>query len=201
MAGKTAPPLVRKVLSVGEVAARSGLAVSAIHFYEAQGLIRSSRTAGNQRRYPREILRRVAVIKVAQRIGIPLSIIREALLTLPRGRTPTGADWKKLSSAWKATLDERIDKLVRLRGSLNECIGCGCLSLKVCPLRNPADVLGDEGPGPRLLDPAGGAPVAGGPVGGSLSARAGAAQRQRAQKLRRAVPKDLDADAEQQKGR
>jgi MerR family redox-sensitive transcriptional activator SoxR len=196
MTEKTAQPLVRKVLSVGEVAARSGLAVSAIHFYEAQGLIRSSRTAGNQRRYPREILRRVAVIKVAQRIGIPLSIIREALLTLPRGRTPTAADWKKLSSAWKATLDERIDKLVRLRGSLNECIGCGCLSLKVCPLRNPADVLGDEGPGPRLLDPAGGVPV-----GGSLSARAGAAQRQRTQKLRRAVPKDLDADAEQQKGR
>jgi MerR family redox-sensitive transcriptional activator SoxR len=196
MAEKTTQPLVRKVLSVGEVAARSGLAVSAIHFYEAQSLIRSSRSAGNQRRYPREILRRVAVIKVAQRIGIPLSIIREALLTLPRGRTPTAADWKKLSSAWKATLDERIDKLVRLRGSLNECIGCGCLSLKVCPLRNPADVLGDEGPGPRLLDPAAGAPV-----GGSLSARAGAAQRQRAQKLRRAVPKDLDADAEQQKGR
>jgi MerR family redox-sensitive transcriptional activator SoxR len=206
MAEKTAQPLVRKVLSVGEVAARSGLAVSAIHFYEAQGLIRSSRTAGNQRRYPREILRRVAVIKVAQRIGIPLSIIRKALLTLPRGRTPTAADWKKLSSAWKAMLDERIDKLVRLRGSLNECIGCGCLSLKVCPLRNPADVLGDEGPGPRLLDPAGGA-LAGGavaarvPVGGSLSARGGAAQRQRAQKLRRAVPKDLDADAEQQKSR
>jgi MerR family redox-sensitive transcriptional activator SoxR len=196
MPEKAAQPVVRKVLSVGEVAARSGLAVSAVHFYEAQGLIRSSRTAGNQRRYPREILRRVAVIKVAQRIGIPLSIIREALLTLPRGRTPTAADWKRLSSVWKATLDERIDKLVRLRGSLNECIGCGCLSLKVCPLRNPADVLGEEGPGPRLLDPAAGAPV-----GASLSARAGAAQRQRAQKLRRAVPQDLDADAEQQKGR
>jgi MerR family redox-sensitive transcriptional activator SoxR len=196
MPEKAAQPAVRKVLSVGEVAARSGLAVSAVHFYEAQGLIRSSRTAGNQRRYPREILRRVAVIKVAQRIGIPLSIIREALLTLPRGRTPTAADWKRLSSVWKATLDERIDKLVRLRGSLNECIGCGCLSLKVCPLRNPADVLGEEGPGPRLLDPAAGAPV-----GGSLSARAGAAQRQRAQKLRRAVPHDLDADAEQQEGR
>jgi MerR family redox-sensitive transcriptional activator SoxR len=186
MPEKAARPAVRKVLSVGEVAARSGLAVSAIHFYEGQGLIRSSRTAGNQRRYPREVLRRVAVIKVAQRIGIPLSIIREALLTLPRGRTPTAADWKKLSSAWKATLDERIDKLVRLRGSLSECIGCGCLSLEVCPLRNPSDILGDAGPGPRLLDPAGGDAAAdnaagGDPVGGSRSARAGAAQRQRAE--------------------
>jgi len=152
MPEKAAQPVVRKVLSVGEVAARSGLAVSAIHFYEAQGLIRSSRTAGNQRRYAREVLRRVAVIKVAQRLGIPLSIIRAALDTLPRGRTPTATDWKKLSSAWKMALDERIDKLVRLRGSLSECIGCGCLSLKVCPLRNPADTLGDEGPGPRLLD-------------------------------------------------
>src|SRR5882757_10542521 len=164
-------PAVRKVLAVGEVAARSGLAVSAIHFYEAQGLIRSSRTAGNQRRYPREILRRVSVIKVAQRIGIPLSIIREALLTLPRGRTPTEADWKKLSSAWKATLDERIDKLVRLRGSLNECIGCGCLSLKVCPLRNPSDILGDDGCGPRLLDAAAGDPAAGDLTARNLTAR------------------------------
>jgi MerR family transcriptional regulator, redox-sensitive transcriptional activator SoxR len=139
-------------LSVGEVARRSGLAVSAIHFYEAQGLIRSSRTAGNQRRYAREILRRVAVIKVAQRLGIPLSTIREALRALPKGRTPTASDWKALSGSWKALLDERIDKLTRLRGSLNECIGCGCLSLNVCPLRNPADALGAEGPGPRLLD-------------------------------------------------
>jgi MerR family transcriptional regulator, redox-sensitive transcriptional activator SoxR len=138
-------------LTVGQVAKRSGLAVSAIHFYEKQGLILSSRTGGNQRRYPREVLRRVAVIKVAQRIGIPLLVIREALWTLPRGRTPTAADWRKLSGAWKSVLDERIDKLVRLRGSLNECIGCGCLSLKVCPLRNPCDALGEEGPGPRLL--------------------------------------------------
>jgi MerR family transcriptional regulator, redox-sensitive transcriptional activator SoxR len=137
-------------LSVGEVARRSGLAVSAIHFYEAQGLIRSSRTGGNQRRYAREILRRVAVIKVG--LGIPLSTIRDALRALPKGRTPTAGDWKALSGSWKALLDERIDKLTRLRGSLNECIGCGCLSLKVCPLRNPADSLGDEGPGPRLLD-------------------------------------------------
>lgn len=152
MAEKPVKPTLRKILSVGEVAARSGLAVSSIHFYEAQGLIISSRTGGNQRRYPREILRRVAVIKVAQRIGIPLSIVREALRALPRGRTPTAADWRRLSSAWKTVLDDRIDKLVRLRGSLSECIGCGCLSLKMCPLRNPADALGEEGPGPRLLE-------------------------------------------------
>ena len=148
---RTAAPSVRAVLSVGEVAKRSGLAVSAIHFYEAQGFIKSTRTAGNQRRYPREVLRRVAVIKVAQRIGIPLSVIREALLTLPRGRTPTAKDWRNLSKRWKEVLDERIDRLVQLRDSLNECIGCGCLSLKVCPLRNPADTLANEGPGPRLL--------------------------------------------------
>ncbi len=140
-----------RVLSVGEVAARSGVAVSTVHFYEAQGLIRSARTGGNQRRYPRQVLRRVAVIKVAQRIGIPLSIIRDALATLPKGRTPTAQDWNKLSNGWRALLDERIAKLVRLRGRLDECIGCGCLSLKVCPLRNPDDVLGEDGPGPRLF--------------------------------------------------
>ena len=136
---------------MGELAARSGLAVSTIHFYEAQGLIGSLRTAGNQRRYPRDILRRVAVIKVAQRIGIPLATIREALGALPCGRTPTAADWRQLSSRWKKLLDERIDKLIRLRGSLSECIGCGCLSLKVCPLRNPDDALSAEGAGARLL--------------------------------------------------
>ena len=144
---------IRKELSVGEVAARSGVAVSAIHFYEAKGLIRSRRNQGNQRRYPREVLRLVAVIKVAQRIGIPLAMIREALATLPHGRTPTAADWRKLSANWKQGLDERIEKMMQLRDSLTGCIGCGCLSLKVCPLRNPRDRLGDEGPGPRLLEP------------------------------------------------
>jgi MerR family redox-sensitive transcriptional activator SoxR len=144
---------VRKELGVGEVAARSGVAVSAIHFYEAKGLIRSRRNQGNQRRYPREVLRQVAVIKVAQRIGIPLAMIRQALATLPRGRTPTSADWRKLSANWKQGLDERIEKMMKLRDSLTGCIGCGCLSLKVCPLRNPSDRLGAEGPGPRLLVP------------------------------------------------
>jgi MerR family redox-sensitive transcriptional activator SoxR len=146
-------PRIRKELGVGEVAARSGVAVSAIHFYESKGLIRSRRNQGNQRRYPREVLRLVAVIKVAQRIGMPLDVIRDALATLPHGRTPTAADWRRLSALWKRGLDERIERMVRLRDSLTGCIGCGCLSLKVCPLRNPMDRLGEAGPGPRLLDP------------------------------------------------
>jgi MerR family transcriptional regulator, redox-sensitive transcriptional activator SoxR len=140
-------------LSVGEVAARSGVAVSAIHFYESKGLIRSRRNAGNQRRYSRGILRRVAVIKVAQRIGLPLKVIHDALAALPDGRTPTAADWRSLSAVWKRELDDRLERMLRLRDSLSGCIGCGCLSLKVCPLRNPKDRLGEEGPGPRLLDP------------------------------------------------
>ena len=144
---------IRKELTVGEVAARSGVAVSAIHFYEAKGLIRSRRNPGNQRRYPREVLRLVAVIKVAQRIGIPLAMIRDALATLPHGRTPTAGDWRKLSAVWKRGLDERIERMMGLRDSLTGCIGCGCLSLKVCPLRNPRDRLGEQGSGPRLLDP------------------------------------------------
>ncbi len=140
-------------LSVGEVARRSGLAVSALHFYEAEGLIRSHRTPGNQRRYPREVLRRVAIIKVAQRAGIPLKTIREAFKALPQERTPTVADWTRLSSAWKQELERRIDRLTRLRDHLNGCIGCGCLSVRDCPLHNPLDRLAEEGPGPRLLDP------------------------------------------------
>lgn len=140
-------------LGVGEVAARSGVAVSALHFYEKKGLIRSLRTPGNQRRYGREVLRRIAVIKVAQRAGIPLARIRDALDALPEGRTPTVADWKRLSRRWRDDLDARIARLTGLRDSLDGCIGCGCLSLKACPLRNPGDVLGEDGPGPRLLDP------------------------------------------------
>ncbi|WEX09622.1 redox-sensitive transcriptional activator SoxR [Chelativorans sp. AA-79] len=146
-------PLVRE-LSVGEVARRSGVAVSALHFYEAKGLISSYRTSGNQRRYSRDALRRVAIIKVAQRLGIPLATIREALGTLPEGRTPNAADWRKLSEYWRADLDARINKLVQLRDHLDECIGCGCLSVETCPLRNPYDGLAEQGSGPRLLDQA-----------------------------------------------
>ena len=141
-----------EVLSVGELAARSGVAVSALHFYERQGLIHGGRNAGNQRRYGREVLRRVAIIKVAQRAGIPLASIREALDTLPDGRTPTTADWTRLSRRWRMELDARIDQLTRLRDQLDGCIGCGCLSLKACPLRNPDDVAGARGPGARYLE-------------------------------------------------
>ena len=153
MALKANSALICQELTVGELAKRSGLAVSAIHFYESKGLIKSWRSGGNQRRYPREILRRVAVIKIAQRLGVPLATIRDTLRQLPAGRTPTKRDWNRLSVEWRRNLNDRIDRLTRLRDSLSDCIGCGCLSLKVCPLRNPLDELADEGPGPRLLEP------------------------------------------------
>ena len=140
-------------LSVGEAAARSGVAVSTLHFYESEGLIRSRRNAGNQRRYPREVLRRIAVIRVAQRTGISLASIRDALKALPSGAAPTAEDWKNLSARWRAELNDRIGRLTRLRDQLDGCIGCGCLSLDSCPLRNPCDALAQQGPGPRLLDP------------------------------------------------
>lgn len=142
-------------LTVGDMAARCGLAVSALHFYEAEGLIGSFRTAGNQRRYPRGMLRRVAVIKAAQRLGIPLAEIRAALETLPRGRAPSAEDWARMSAAWRGNLEERIARLVRLRDQLDGCIGCGCLTLSECPLRNPGDALARQGPGARLLEPRG----------------------------------------------
>lgn len=140
-------------LSVGEVAERSGIAVSTLHFYETKGLIHSQRNRGNQRRYPRSILRRVAVIKVAQRTGIPLSEIADALSVLPHDRPVTSLDWRKLSEIWHRQLDERIARLTKLRDQLDGCIGCGCLSMQQCPLRNPLDELAAEGPGPRLLEP------------------------------------------------
>ena len=143
---------LEKTLTVGELAQRSGVAVSALHFYEAKGLIRSSRSGGNQRRYAREVLRRVSVIKVAQRVGVPLAEIHEALKALPQNRAPTAAEWRRLSSKWKDELDERIARLTQLRDKLDECIGCGCLSIGNCWLRNPWDKLGAKGPGPRLLE-------------------------------------------------
>jgi MerR family transcriptional regulator, redox-sensitive transcriptional activator SoxR len=139
-------------LTVSDVATRSGVTVSALHFYESKGLIKSWRTLGNQRRYPRLVLRRVAVIKVAQRVGISLSAIGAALNSLPKGRTPTEKDWAALSASWRADLDDRILRLTKLRNELTNCIGCGCLSLDSCPLYNPGDKLSKEGPGPRLLD-------------------------------------------------
>ena len=139
-------------LSVGEVARRCGVAISTIHFYESKGLIASTRNRGNQRRYPRAVLRRVAIIKVAQSTGLPLVTIRDALKTLPVERVPTVKDWARLSAAWRVELDDRITKLMRLRDQLGNCIGCGCLSLKTCPLRNPGDKAWRKGPGPRLFD-------------------------------------------------
>ena len=138
-------------LTPAQLAARSGVAVSALHFYERQGLIRSRRTSGNQRRYPRETLRRIAFIRISQRVGIPLAKIRAALDTLPEGRTPSREDWARLSALWRTDLDQRIEQLVRLRDELSGCIGCGCLSLDRCVLFNPGDMLGKQGPGPRLL--------------------------------------------------
>ncbi len=140
-------------LSAGQVAARSGVAVSTIHFYEAKGLILGWRSAGNQRRYGRDVLRRVAVIKVAQRLGLPLASIRKAMDSLPGGRTPTAADWKRLSVEWRADLGRRIRTLQRLSRELDGCIGCGCLSLKICRLRNAWDHLSEQGAGPQLLEP------------------------------------------------
>jgi MerR family redox-sensitive transcriptional activator SoxR len=143
----------RTQLTVGEVARRSGVAVSTLHFYEAEGFIQSWRTNGNQRRYAREVLRRLAIIRVAQRTGMDLAAIRKALKALPRERTPNAQDWKKLSASWKGELDARIERLIRLRDQLDGCIGCGCLSMDACPLRNPWDQFSKEGPGPRLLEP------------------------------------------------
>jgi len=144
---------LEKTLTVGELAKRSGVSVSALHFYEARGLIRSARTRGNQRRYAREVLRRVAVIKAAQRVGVPLASIHEALKALPPDRAPTVTEWRRLSSKWRSELDQRIAALTQLRDRLDECIGCGCLSIHNCWLRNPWDKLGTKGPGARLLFP------------------------------------------------
>lgn len=134
-------------LSVGQMAQRSGVAVSTLHFYEAKGLIHSQRTTGNQRRYGRDMLRRIAIIRVAQRVGMPLATILEAFSTLPDGRTPTRKDWERLSATWRQELDERIQKLSQMRDTLDDCIGCGCLSIDRCRLANPGDVLAEDGQG------------------------------------------------------
>ncbi|MGI5467884.1 redox-sensitive transcriptional activator SoxR [Streptomyces sp. CA-132043] len=144
-------PQLSRELTVGQLAARSGAAVSALHFYESKGLISSTRTAGNQRRFTRDTLRRVAFVRAAQRVGIPLAVIRDALAELPEERTPNREDWARLSEAWRGELDERIGQLLELRDRLTDCIGCGCLSLEKCTLSNPYDELGEQGPGARRL--------------------------------------------------
>jgi MerR family redox-sensitive transcriptional activator SoxR len=138
--------------SVGRVAQRCGVNVSTLHFYEQKGLIYSSRNAGNQRRYKAEVLRRVSVIKAAQKMGISLDSIKQAFASLPNQRTPTMKDWQKLSSGWQAELDARIAYLERLRDSLTGCIGCGCLSMTNCPIYNADDKLAQEGSGPVILE-------------------------------------------------
>ena len=141
------------LLTIGELAARSGLTTSALRFYDSQGLITASRTAGNQRRYERSMLRRVSFVRSAQRVGLTLDEIKQALATLPDERTPTRADWERLSRQWRDRLDERIRELEALRDKLASCIGCGCLSLDRCALSNPADVAALQGPGAVFLRP------------------------------------------------
>ncbi len=138
--------------AVGKVAQRCGVKVSTLHFYEQKGLIHSWRNAGNQRRYKADVLRRVSVIKAAQKMGISLAAIKEAFANLPDRRTPTMKDWEKLSAAWQTELDDRIAYLQRLRDSLTGCIGCGCLSMKKCPIYNHDDKLATEGSGPVILE-------------------------------------------------
>jgi MerR family redox-sensitive transcriptional activator SoxR len=138
-------------LSIGEIAHRSGVAASALRFYEDQGLIHSRRTAGNQRQYQRSTLRRIAFVQAAQRVGLALAEIKGALESLPDDRTPTRADWSRLSKTWRSRLDERISELERLRDDLDGCIGCGCLSLQRCKLINPEDRLAARGAGPQMI--------------------------------------------------
>jgi MerR family transcriptional regulator, redox-sensitive transcriptional activator SoxR len=139
-------------LSIGEVAERSGVAISAIRYYEDLGMLTSERSAGNQRRFPRDVLRRIAFIRAAQRVGLTLDEIAAALASLPSGRSPTRHDWEALSATWQPRLDEQIRELVALRDQLASCIGCGCLSLDTCALYNPdEDSAASLGAGPRYL--------------------------------------------------
>ncbi|MGH9157720.1 MAG: redox-sensitive transcriptional activator SoxR [Acidimicrobiales bacterium] len=139
------------MLTIGEVAQRADVATSALRFYEHEGLISSTRTTGGQRRYHRDVLRRVAFVRAAQRVGLTLEEIKQAMASLAESRTPTAADWARLSRSWRPLLDRRIAELERVRDNLDSCIGCGCLSLRVCQLMNPDDIAAAEGPGPRWL--------------------------------------------------
>jgi len=142
-------------LTIGELAQRSGVAPSALRYYESQGLIFSIRTSGNQRRYERNTLRRVAFVRAAQRVGLSLEEITAALSTLPGGRTPSPSDWARLSQDWRPRINEQIERLERLRDKLDGCIGCGCLSLETCSLQNPDDMVAARGPGAAYLEPTG----------------------------------------------
>lgn len=142
------------------MADRTGVSISALRFYERHGLVHAARSPGNQRLFSRDVIRRVSFIRIAQRVGLSLDEIRDALAALPEERTPTAADWARLSRSWRPRLDRQIAVLERLRDELSSCIGCGCLSLKRCALYNPDDVAAGLGPGPRYLlgdEPVGGA--------------------------------------------
>jgi MerR family redox-sensitive transcriptional activator SoxR len=145
--------MLERMLTIGQLSERSGVATSAIRFYESRGLVDSQRTTGNQRRYAQATLRRVAFIRAAQRVGLTLDEIGEAMATLPSGRTPTKADWSRLSASWRPRLDEQLRRIEKLRDNLDGCIGCGCLSLQRCRLYNPDDELADDGPGAVRLEP------------------------------------------------
>lgn len=144
-------PALPEYLTIGALAARSGLAPSALRFYESRGLLQSERTSGDRRRYLRDALRRVAFIRAAQRVGLSLDEIAAALASLPGGKTPTRADWARLSRSWQPLLDARIAEITKLRDDLTGCIGCGCLSLGRCRLYNPEDTAAAKGPGARYL--------------------------------------------------
>ncbi len=140
-----------ELLTIGALSERTGVAHSALRFYEAQGLIHAARSDGGQRRYPRDILRRVSFIRIAQQVGLSLDEIRSALSSLPENRTPNKHDWERLSTSWRPRLDAQIAMLERLRDRLTGCIGCGCLSLQACRLLNPGDAVAERGPGPRYI--------------------------------------------------
>jgi MerR family redox-sensitive transcriptional activator SoxR len=148
-----------EALTIGEVARRSGAPVSALRYYEALGLISSTRTGGGHRRFARDVLRRVAVIQAGRRVGLSLAQVQAAFVGLPADKAPTRRDWTRVSRAWRSEIDSRIDEMTRIRDDLDGCIGCGCLSLSRCPLYNPDDAAAVEGPGPRILRAARSTPV------------------------------------------
>jgi len=138
-------------ITIGALSERTGVAHSALRFYESEGLIQATRSPGGQRRYPRDVIRRVSFIRIAQQVGLSLDEIRDALASLPQNRTPTKKDWERLSASWRPRLDDQIAMLERLRDRLTGCIGCGCLSLRLCQLVNPGDEAAARGPGPRYI--------------------------------------------------